>query len=123
MCCGCCRLMNAKGSPVGNKRKTPPIDPAGGLIAPIDIHRFTKAFKWLAKAASFETPEAADEAAKKAGWTVNNKEGDPDHRCPRCQEDPEHVNRRGAYINWETLNPANASDGAEPRAPEANKEQ
>jgi hypothetical protein len=101
--------MGPDGDPVGAKRKKPPFESSGFLDLKDPFQ--TKWFKWIKKAATFETAKTADAAALKAGWQVKDGEG-PNHRCPKCFSDPAHV-RRGAYINWEQPKTANAEPGAQ----------
>jgi hypothetical protein len=56
----------------------------------------------------FSSNEECDEAAKKHGWRVEDREG-PNHRCPDCiraeqqEASASHVERRGAYVSREDL--------------------
>ena len=97
MCCGCFRMMAPDGKPLAGMRlKNGVPEPVSGITAD-DI-------AWFASNAE------CDEAAKKHGWTVEDREG-PNHRCPDCIRAAElerspysgHVERRGAYVNREDL--------------------
>jgi hypothetical protein len=100
MCCGCYRMMAPDGKLLAGMRTG-----KGGVPEPI-AEVTAEDFAW------FSSKEAADEAAKRAGWRTEDREG-PNHRCPDCIAVAEEevsrgrLARRGAYINredWETAN-------------------
>lgn len=71
-CCGCSRILMSDGTP--------------GVQVLVDgIIRLPIMNETNIEIGSFETKQAADAAASKAGWSVADDEG-PNHRCPECRE-------------------------------------
>jgi len=90
MCCGCFRFLGDEGILTKwRKRKR---------AKPESIQAWTAALK---DAASFDTREEADAAARKAGWQTDDELGPGNHRCPECVANPRNkpaVPVRGAYV-------------------------
>lgn len=95
MCCGCRRFLaeaGEKGQHVGGMT-----DWKKGPARPADTIR-----QWnlsLSGAAKFDSPEAADKAARAAGWQTDDEQGPGNHRCPDCLAGNQvKVRTRGAYV-------------------------
>ncbi len=101
MCCGCYRMMMVDGKALTGMRKGP-----RGVPEPIS-EVSTSDIAWFASKAE------ADEAAKKFGWSTEDREG-ANHRCPDCQKElgkpsARMVAQRGAYIDRSVFS-ANRAD-------------
>lgn len=111
-CCGCMRVMDAEGKPIGKKVGH------GGLM---DLDEMAKHFADLSAVEAGQIPTfdgkyAADVAARSFGWKVI----DGDHRCPDCIIEPPQVDRAGCYIDWSLMTmTANEQRGAQSSTPEA----
>lgn len=93
MCCGCQRLLSKEGKLIGEKLMDGGIIKIPELIARLSQLR-------AEDLAEFPNFEECDKAALAAGWTVEDPDGTPNHRCPECRICESAPERTGAYIDW-----------------------